>query len=157
DAGSGTLYFGDGSGRIESVRADGTNQTTLFTVTSGSFFKLNFDQTAARIYWLDQINSYGASARLDGSNQQNFVTGTPGSQAFRALGVDQADGFTFWSNTSAHTVVRAGLDGSNPITIATGLDNVTGIAVDSAHGKVYFGENSLGAIYEANLDGSGLT
>jgi hypothetical protein len=48
--------------------------------------------------------------------------------------------------------VEAGLDGTNPQTIATGQSGPSGMAVDSSH--LYWTNQRDGTIVEAGLDGT---
>jgi len=63
--------------------------------------------------------------------------------------------YMYWTDTFAHRVQRANLDGSNLATLVE-TPGPRGIALDVNGGKMYWSDSVSDAIYRANLDGSGV-
>jgi len=61
-------------------------------------------------------------------------------------------GRIYWTNTGAGTIQSANLDGSDPVTLESGLTSPTGIAVTASH--IYWIDSVSQSIQTANLDGS---
>jgi len=142
------IYIGhDANPGLTVKNFDGTNATpSPNPFTNGS--------TVA----LDLINNrvYGSrtgvnTAELDYSTGLAFTNYSTNilSPGGTDLEVDPANGYLFANGGGI--LQRADLDGSNPITIATGIRF---LEVDSAAGKIYWGLGS--SIQRANLDGSGV-
>ena len=65
-----------------------------------------------------------------------------------ALGQDRV----FWTDSGAGRIERANLDGSNRVTLVSGITPV-GIAVDAQAGMMYWTERFPARIRRADLDG----
>jgi DNA-binding beta-propeller fold protein YncE len=76
----------------------------------------------------------------------------------RGAAVDATNGKLYWTDVDNDEIVRADLDGGNPVAIVTNADILMQfplrIVVDPAGGKIYWGDSSTPGIYRANLDGS---
>jgi hypothetical protein len=86
--------------------------------------------------------SLSAASNKPAAHATDSLTGTGASAAH----------LLYWANLAGGTIVGAGLDGSNPQTIATGQNFPAGVAVDSSH--LYWANAGGGTIVEAGLDGS---
>jgi hypothetical protein len=106
------------------------------------------------IYWTDQPGDYFTSINEAGRDGSNQVT-LSDDQFVSGLAVDSSH--LFWS-VSGQTdeangeIMEAGLDGSNPQALITGVDNPNGVVVHGGH--IYWTDPQQGTIMEAGLDGS---
>jgi Low-density lipoprotein receptor repeat class B len=106
------------------------------------------DPDGGRIYWTDTLNDNIMSARLDGSDPVQLVSG----QAFpQSIALDLARRRMYWPNDSR--IWSANLDGTDQRYFSVGL-NPLGAAVDSRASKVYWTETVDHSVRRANLDGT---
>ena len=92
--------------------------------------------TRSRSYWLSPTAARPRASR-------HFAVNVP------------VTGHLYWANFGTGidgTINMAGLDGSNPQTIASGQSDPSGVAVDASH--LYWVNHRAGTITMANLDGS---
>jgi hypothetical protein len=78
----------------------------------------------------------------------------------RGVAVDRAGGKIYWSESWAHRIKRANLDGSGEEVIHENTSNVYASPLDLVNGKAYFGEGaglSDAKIYVMSVDGSNKT
>ena len=108
-------------------------------------------QTAGKMYWVDQRSDKIQRANLDGSNVEDLVTGLASP---RRLALDVAAGKMYWADSGGGKIQRANLNGSNVESLVTGLETPVGIALDVAAGKMYWADSGGGKIQRANLNGS---
>ncbi|MDB4570109.1 hypothetical protein N9Z95_03705 [Akkermansiaceae bacterium] len=68
---------------------------------------------------------------------------------------DPGEGRIFWTDKDDFQLESARLDGSDRVTLLSGLADPRGIAVDSAAGKIYWASHEVnGSIFSADCDGS---
>ncbi len=67
---------------------------------------------------------------------------------------DAAAGQMYWTDFIGGTIERANLDGTDRVTLVTGLTNPHGIALDLANNHMYWAEYGGHSIRRANLDGT---
>ena len=104
------------------------------------------------MYWADNGTNNIRRARLDGSEQQDVVTGL----SFPAdLALDLDAGKIYWADRDANEIRRANLDGSSPQAVQTGIVQPYYLALDPAQGKVYWSDFDSPTIHRANMNGSG--
>ena len=62
----------------------------------------------------------------------------------------------YWTRYDAGSIHRAGMDGSNPETLVTGLNHPTGVTIDFALQRLYWAESGSNRIQSSDLDGRDL-
>ncbi|MEN8855704.1 MAG: DUF5050 domain-containing protein [Akkermansiaceae bacterium] len=68
---------------------------------------------------------------------------------------DPGEGRIFWTDKDDFQLESARLDGSDRVTLLSGLADPRGIAVDSTAGKIYWASHEVnGSIFSADCDGS---
>lgn len=146
---SGTLFVQranlDGSGS-ETIVSDG-NQNGAVDVA--------VDAVGGKVYWTGESSIWWAN--LDGTIPQDI--GPVDSINPVAIALDRDNNKIYWTDLvgpGLATIRRADLNGSNPVTIVTGLTEPLGLAVDPEGAKIYWTEASTQRIQRANLDGSGV-
>lgn len=65
-----------------------------------------------------------------------------------------AAGQMYWTDFIGGTIERANLDGTDRVTLVSGLNYPHGIALDVVNNHMYWAEYAAGAIRRANLDGT---
>ena len=60
----------------------------------------------------------------------------------------------YWANYETSEIQQADSDGTEIVTLVSGLTAPFGIALDENDGKLYWADNETGTIHRANLDGS---
>jgi DNA-binding beta-propeller fold protein YncE len=146
DAKANKIYFADGTNRIQRASLDGTGIEVLFT---GNTQTWTLDPATGHL-----LGECGTSniCRLQGPS-----TFTPLVQpaAVAGLDVDPVNRVVYWSDHGSsyeHSILRAGLDGTNVTGVVKGALSALSMMVDPAGQKIYW-PNANG-IYEARLDGS---
>lgn len=100
---------------------------------------------------------------------KRFVCGSVCLAAVLGVASQARSGYLLWSDNHnfgpGGDIRRADLDGSNEMTLISGLNSPDGIAVDPLHGKMYWGDYVFGSdpnvapptgdVSRANLDGTG--
>ena len=154
---------------IQRANRDGSNYGRV--LNAGNYVtELALDSERGQLYWVEQGS--GANrinrirrANLDGSNQQDIVTGFGNPPS--GLALDVLGGKIYWSYISSATLIqRANIDGSNIEDVVTEksdeVRDFVKLAVDPVRRKIYWvrrtsGQNRLlTEIQRANLDGSNL-
>ena len=59
----------------------------------------------------------------------------------------------YWTRDSAGSIQRAGMDGSNPLTLVSGLNSPVGVTIDFASRRLYWTEYFGSHIQSSDLDG----
>ena len=154
---------------IQRANRDGSNYGRVLNVEN-YVPELALDSERGQLYWVEQ--GRGANrinrirrANLDGSNQQDIVTGLGNPPS--GLALDVLGGKIYWSYISSATLIqRANIDGSNIEDVVTEksdeVRDFVNLAVDPVRRKIYWvrrtsGQNRLlTEIQRANLDGSNL-
>jgi hypothetical protein len=166
---AGDVYFTDGS-HIAKVPTQGGAYTTVAVVADAQPVDIAVDATS--VYWAPG-NHLGAvvKAALDGSNPATLTSPPPGSPNGGPFGRFAIDATSlYWSVPATSStpmsgvVMKAGLDGSNPVTLVSSQDCPMNITVDAT--SVYWTNNpgsclhnfsSPFAVMKAGLDGSNPT
>lgn len=114
------------SSRLQRSNLDGTGVQTLSTRTFDGYSGVALDLIHGKVYWSDEDRIHRAN--LDGTSKVTFVL--PGRE-INDLAIDPIGGALFWTwgstSTGTGIIEKAGLDGSNPHTIISGLTFPTGI------------------------------
>jgi hypothetical protein len=143
---------------IDTANRDGTNISTLRSTfpSSGQLAEVHHNAVTGQIYWFE--NHSIKRANYDGSNAQVVVTDNNMWVTSGDFALDQTNGHVYWTNASGQ-LRRAGLDGSSPQTLLTGLASITAIEVDPVHQKLFWLKYSGNgtAIYMSNLTGGNAT
>ena len=61
----------------------------------------------------------------------------------------------YWTSQSPGSIQKAGMDGSSPVTIVTGLNLPRGLAIDFAARRLYWADMNDNRIQTSDLDGRG--
>ena len=160
DLAGGQMIWASQSHRIRSAPIGSTTITDVVTGI-GVPEVIAIDPSTGTMYWTDYIEKLIERADLDGSNLETVVgTGLVWPQG---LALDIAGGFIYWTDITQWFIVgpgpgmimRAELDGSNPVTLVSGdLDDPQGIALDISGGHMYWTDGATAKIQRANLDGT---
>ena len=59
----------------------------------------------------------------------------------------------YWPRYSAGSIHKAGMDGSSPVTLVSGLGKPVGVTIDFASRRLYWTESSMNKIQSSDLDG----
>ena len=62
----------------------------------------------------------------------------------------------YWTQFSAGSPHKAGMDGSSPATLVSGLGKSVGLTLDFASGRLYWAEWGTNMIRTSDMDGTGL-
>lgn len=143
------------SGTIEKVAVTGGAATTVITVPGGSGTVTSMASDGTSLFWVDWSNSTVSRSTLTGANATTLLHGSPQVVSPNTIATDGT--YLYWANGGTSlgtaTVYRSGLDGSNPIALASGQNGgVYPLAVDGTN--VYFGTNLDSAIYVVPATGA---
>ncbi|TNN64423.1 Low-density lipoprotein receptor-related protein 2 [Liparis tanakae] len=133
------IYWVEHPGEIHRVKSDGTNRTEFAPAAIlGSPVGLALDWITEnlKLYWTDQGTESGipakvASADMDGLNPVTLFTNNLDHIEFLTLDIQENK--LYWAVTSTGMIERGDVDGSNRITIVTGLSHPWGVAVYQNH------------------------
>jgi hypothetical protein len=153
------MLIGDNNnGQIIIANIDGSD---IDTVNIGglyqSFYDADIDPIHEKIYMAWYYGIY--SMNYDGSNFDTLVA-YPGGGYSCGIAVDAPNGHIYWGSTPEDKIYRADLDGTNQITILSGLGYVSDVDIDQIHGYLFYGQyiiNATKGVYRVNLDGSNNT
>lgn len=135
--------------------------------TEGNRIALDLLSNPKKIYW----TTTGAASRhiikrsnLDGTMEENFLTGTPNQDRFMALTVDQPDNKLYFGRNQGgvSSIVgtaplnQQGAPNFNLITI-NDFNLMPGNTIEMTNNKLYWNSNVLSEIATHNKDGSGNT
>jgi hypothetical protein len=159
DLEAGHLYFTSSTAnpRLRRIDLDGGNDTAIVSAfdvaPQVAPWGIDLRVQTSQLYWADGGLLGVRSADLDGTNIQNLVTT---GFSTRALAIDEAGGFVFWSEVGAgFEINRATLSGAGSTAFITGLAGVPNdLEVDPVGGKLYWVIQTPGLIQRADLDGS---
>lgn len=95
------------------------------------------DPLRSKIYWC-ATGTYYARANLDGTEfEAPFDIGLAMGHV-KGIGLDVPNGKAYWAEGARAEVWRTSLDGTQPETIAVGMERASSVDVDSEHGYVYW-------------------
>jgi len=113
---------------------------------------LAIDSTNGKLYWSEFRTSGVVRMDLDGSTQEELISGGVGDMSGIALDVPNGKMYMIVYNNTA--IYSANLDGTDVTAVATGLGGQgVGIAVDSSTQKLYYALRN-NDIYVMNTDGT---
>jgi DNA-binding beta-propeller fold protein YncE len=118
-------------------------------------YGLAVDQTNRAIYFttLQSGTIYKSGFGGEGNTVKEVLST---SSFLGRIALDLPDKLMFWADRSAGTIMKAGLDGSNPTALVSNLKIPDGIALDLKNGLMYWTDSvSSGDIMVSKLDGSG--
>ncbi len=152
------LYWTDyTAGTIQRADPDGTDVTTVVTITGSNPSGIALDLENRKVYWADAGGHKIKRADLDGSGVETLIMGLSGPSG---IALDVAGGKMYWAETSGRKIQRANLDGIGGAEDLTNADMElsfpAGIALDVVGGKMYWTDQGSDKIQRANLDGSGV-
>ena len=181
-SGSRVYWVDYGTGKVESANIDGTGRRSIASGEQ-SATGIAVDALHAKVYWTtlpsgpsDTPARAGAIKRsnLDGSGVETLVTYSPSDAFAWQVSVDPLGGRLYWisldwaatsSPTGASplaactgTIVKANLDGTHPVAIASGLCDPTALTSTSQGDGldfVYFTDSDTGTVSRVNADGTG--
>lgn len=110
------------------------------------------DWVAHNIYWADMGSHRVEVARLDGSSRRVLIWKDLKNP--RSIALDPGEGYMYlgvWG--SVPHIERAGLDGSQRITLVNGVGRVNGLVVDFATRRLYWADVDGKHIESCDLDG----
>jgi len=154
DAVNKKIYFSDfevtGEGKIWRMNPDGTGlQEIAASITDP--YGIALDVPGGKIYWVDD-NGNVSRANLDGSSPQIGIVNIPGGQ-MRAIALDPENNKMYFYEVNAENLYTAGLDGSNPAVLISGIYGYA-ILVDKVNDKLYYDDQNTNTLIRANLDGT---
>ncbi|CAB3370017.1 Hypothetical predicted protein [Cloeon dipterum] len=147
------IYWVDGKNpTIKKVLSNGKNLTFVIPPEEKTFpFDLAVDPYSGFIFWTcSESNSINVT-RSDGIYVGTVVKVE--NEKPRYLAIHSKRGLLFWTDHgSVPRIKRARLDGHNTLVIATGLNNLTGLAVDSEADLIFYAYQEF--IFSNDLVGS---
>ena len=163
DVEAGMMYWTDIYTGIQRASLDGTGLEHLVGMGLADPRGIALDVAGGRIYAIDHYPT-GAGAneirRFDLDGTRGEVLRVRGMSGAYDIALDVPGGKMYWTESattsSADSIQRADLDGSNVETLVTDLGYPRGIALDLSAGKMYWTDPGTGKIQRANLDGSGV-
>jgi len=157
------VFFGWGSGvsfastvywtdlLSDQVYTYNTETSTIDTMSTSNPRYLGVDPSTGQPYW-GTHDPRGIVTMPDGQPPQTLLSTNANSND---ISIDPGTGHLYW--TEVDVIKRADLDGTNQITILSGLGNVIGLDLDLPNGQMYFTSYNEGSIFRANLDGTALS
>jgi low density lipoprotein receptor-related protein 5/6 len=118
---------------------------------------MDFDEAEKKIYWLDYGNpsiTKMLRADRDGSNVEQIHAGPSLGSEPVGIDVDEVGRKLYWTDYRGGMLYRSELDGSDQVTLFSGLAAPQGVEVDPVDQKIYWSQND-GTIRRANIDGTG--
>ncbi len=140
-------YWRPRYGALLRANLDGSGMEHV--VEQGEVVGFDLDLQERKIYWTDARGTIHR-ANVDGTGVEDLFA--PMVRAPYSVAMDLEDGRLYWSDVVAGAVQRAGLDGSSPEVVVSGLKSPKGIALDG--GRLYWADSGTGKIQSADLDGS---
>ena len=137
-----------GTNGIRTINIDNTGETKL--ADSLYPFDVAVDMGSQDIFWTDGYGTIGR-ANLDGSNQQNIISGLDKPWG---IAIDSKKKKLYWTDTNLGKIQRANFDGSYVEDVVVGLSKPREIEIDPFENTMYWIENGSGKIKRAGLDGT---
>ena len=148
----GKMYIADGA-NVSRANLDGTGYEKQFiNIAGGAMRAIGYSTTANRIYFYEVNDEYMYIAKTDGTGIEELIEGAYGY----GLCIDEVNEKIYYDDRRNTGLMRANLDGTNPVKIASfsGNRGGSGMAIDYDEEKIYWSETNLGNIKRANLDGT---
>lgn len=175
---AGRIYWIDyGTGKIESANSDGTTRQVIVWGERG-VTGIAVDRINSKLYWtclpsgLSDTTPFDGAIRranLDGSHVETLRTFSPSDSFAWQIAVDPVAEKLFWISLSweeldagacSGRIIRAGLDGENPVAVVSGLCDLTDLTLDGSIGTasthVYWTSEDPGTISRSRVDGTGV-
>ena len=160
---AGEIYWTDlNLGTIKRASLDGNFAETL--ITGNRPAGIDLDLVNQKMYWTEDGDSIHR-ADLDGSNEEKLLMDGPVEiETPLGIAVDPIGGKIYWSDqaSSVESIMRADLDGSNPVPFVgdlagnADLEDVTAVELDLVNQKLYWVDDARDVIERFNLDGTGV-
>ncbi|MGA8927249.1 MAG: hypothetical protein WB462_13600 [Solirubrobacterales bacterium] len=155
-----TVYWAsESAGTIQYGNLDGTGSVQTLFSGEGAPCGVATNPAAGKIYWANFSGNQIRAGDLAGTSATTLISADHPC----GVAVDPAAGKIYWAEfvgvgTTAGTIRRANLNGSNPETLVTGQFGPSGVAIDPALNKIYWTNQDPGgpngAVWSANLNGS---
>jgi sugar lactone lactonase YvrE len=152
------LYYCNQNGGIGSVmriNADGTGRTFLVSGLQDAR-GIEADFANNHLYFVDRVFSILYRVNTDGTGVTPLLFG--GSERIERLALDLTNGKIYFGNSTAKSIERCDLDGSNRETVfSSDVNNPAGICLDVDAQKLYWVDAASATNYVArvNTDGTG--
>lgn len=109
-----------------------------------------FDWITGNVYFKDKVLGEIIVCRNDSRNKCGTILAEP--QALRDLALHPNLGLMFWGKDAV--LMRAGMDGSNPVPIVTlNIKSPGGIAVDQGNARIYWVDRNLDTVSSSDFNG----
>jgi PKD repeat protein len=148
----GKMYIADGA-NVSRANLDGSGFEKQFVnISGGAMRAIGFSTKTNLIYFYEVNDEYMYVAKPDGTGVEQLIEGAYGY----GLYIDDVNEKIYYDDRNNAGLMRANLDGTNPVKIASfsGNRGGSGMAVDHDENKIYWSETNLGNIKRANLDGT---
>jgi len=148
----GKMYIADGA-NVSRANLDGTGFEKQFVnISGGAMRAVGFSTKTNLIYFYEVNDEYMYVAKPDGTGVEQLIEGAYGY----GLYIDDVNEKIYYDDRNNAGLMRANLDGTNPVKIASfsGNRGGSGMAVDHDENKIYWSETNLNNIKRANLDGT---
>lgn len=153
------MLIGDNNnGQIVISNINGSN---LDTINLGgiyqSFYDADVDPIHEKIYMAWYYGIY--SMNYDGSNFDTIVSYPAGNYS-SGISVDAINGHIYWGSTPENKIYRADLNGTNQVTVISGLGYIGDVDIDLVNGFLIYGQRIISAtkgLYRVNLNGTNNT
>jgi sugar lactone lactonase YvrE len=139
------VYWGDGIAEaVMAVRIGGGAASTIASAQQAPY-GVAADGTS--VYWTDQEASAVRKAPANGGSVETLASGLPGPAAIAV------DATSVYFTTFAGSVMKVGLDGGSPVTLASGLGQgvLPGMAVDAQN--VYWTAPTTATVMKVSTGG----
>lgn len=148
----GKMYIADGN-NVSRANLDGTGfEKQFIQIPGGAMRAVGFSKKSNQIFFYEVNDEYMYVAKSDGTGVEQLIEGAYGYGMF----VDDENDKIYYDDRNNAGLMRANLDGTNPVKIASfsGNRGGSGMAIDYDENKIYWSETNLGNIKRANLDGT---
>jgi len=124
DSASARMFWANsGQGIVQRANLNGTSKFDLVSVGGLTSTHMTLDPVGQKLYWTTPADNSIWWSNFDGS-QASVIAPMGGTVPYDSgITVDHASGYLFWSETTTDRIFRAGLDGSDPTVILSGLNN----------------------------------
>lgn len=159
------ISAGPYSTAVDSKAVGGLSDATLYyfnvllrdEVGNRNAYTMSSATTArgSRVYWADFGTDKIQRARLDGSGQQDLLTGAVVT-TFYGVAVDNAADQLYWTDVGGDAIYSMSVNGGSTTTlISSGMARSRAIALDTVNGDMYWTDEDNDKIYCAPLTVTG--